>query len=161
MGKFVGKPWRDEDGKEYAFCIAWGTVTRDPKTTCFSKPKVEIGIKWKRGEFLNVEAWGESPAYPLLCSLEKGENVLVMGLFKKFTYTTRDGVKKEGTSVNCEICLPMSILQYVLTLYSSPSLQMLVQADQDKPDPMESADDLPADYDPFAQQEDEYDEPSI
>lgn len=140
MGKFMGKAWRDDNGKEFAFCLAWGTVSRDPKTTCYSKPKVEFGLKWQRGQFLNVEAWGDSPSFQVCSSIEKGEMVVVMGIFKRFSYTTKDGEQKEGSAVTCDICVPMSLLTYILSLYSSSSLRMLIDSDQ-KADPMESAGD--------------------
>lgn len=140
MGKFHGKPWRDKDGKEYAFCIAWGKLTRDPKITSYQKPKVEFGIAYHRKKFINCEAWGGSPSFAVMSSLEKGDEVLVLGVYRSQQYPTKNGEVKDGYSIICDICLPMALLDFVLSIMGSDSLRMLVESDQ-KADPMESAED--------------------
>lgn len=147
MGKFQGKPWRDEDGKEYAFCLAWGRLTRDPTVTCHQKEKVEFGIAYHRKQFINCEAWGGSPSFAVMSSLEKGDEVLVMGVYRSQNYRTRDGTEKVATSIICDICIPMALLDFLLTLMGSSSLKMLVQSDE-KPDPMESGEPEEFDYEP-------------
>ena len=149
MGKFQGRPWRDENGKEYAFCIAWGRLTRDPKVTCFQKEKVEFGIAYHRKQFINCEAWGGSPSFAVMSSLEKGDEVLVLGVYHERPYTTKDGTEKVDSAIICDICLPMALLDYVLKLMGSSSLKMLVDADANAPaDPMESAEPEEFDYEP-------------
>lgn len=151
MGKFVAKAWRDDSGKEYAFCMCWGTLVRDAELRHNKKSKAQATVKWARGQFLNIEAWGDDPSYAVLASLEKGEEVIVFGTHYRFDYQTRDGERKEGYALKAEIVLPMTLIQYLVRLFGSKGIQAIVQADEGA-DPMESA---PAEeenaYDPFAQ----------
>lgn len=149
MGKFAGKSWRDDDGKEYSFCIVWGNVVRDAEMRHHKKPKAQVTVKWARGQFLNVEAWGDDPSFPVIASLEKGEEILVFGTHYRYEYESK-GERKQGFALKAEIVLPMALIQYLLRLYGSKSLQSLVAADEGA-DPMESAPASDEEYDPFAQ----------
>lgn len=158
MGRFIGKPWQDENGKSYCFMIAWGNVTRDAKVYTRKKSKAEVGIAYARKQFLNVEAWQDSPCFNLIASMERGDQLLVFGTYMSEDYTTRDGEHKTISYLKCEIAVPMSVLGYVLQLCGSSSIKMLLEADANAPaDPMEGADD----YDPFAQEDDDGYEPNI
>lgn len=166
MGRFIGKPWTDEHGQQYAFCIVWGTLTRDAKVTTYKKTKAEVGIRYQRKQYMNVEVWSDQPCFPLLSGLETGDMVLVMGTYQKDTYTTRDGETKEKTYVKAEIVLPVSLLQFCMSMFAAPDIQKLLKAaTTDAPaDVMESAqdyDNVPNGYDPFAKEEDSEYEPDF
>ena len=95
---------RDEDGSRYMMCA--GTVTREVKTGTTAKgtPKAEFGMKYAKGE-----------------CLEKGDAVLVCGVWKTRRYTTRDGEQKEWSELHAEFVAPQTVMAAVLGLLAAES----------------------------------------
>ena len=77
---------REEDGSRYMMCA--GTVTREVKTGATAKgtPKAEFGMKYAKGEFMNVSAVGDDVVTRMASCLEKGDAVLVCGVWKTVLY---------------------------------------------------------------------------
>ena len=69
--------------------ICAGTVTREVKTGATAKgtPKAEFGMKYAKGEFMNVSAVGDDDVTRMAACLEKGDAVLVCGVWKTRCYT--------------------------------------------------------------------------
>lgn len=63
-----------------------GSVAQDPKV--YDKMAV-FSVRYKKGCFLNVKVWNDSPCGQLARCLEKGDHVAVDGIFE--TYTGKDG----------------------------------------------------------------------
>lgn len=151
MGRFIGKPWHDENGKEYAFVLAWGKVTRNAKIINYKKAKVDVGIAYKRKEFLNIEAWSDSLCFEFLAGLEAGDWLLILGTLTTDTYTNRDGEHKQRTVCKAEFAVCASLLQFIMKLFSSKTIQMILREEENAPpDPMESAEEYDDNFDPFA-----------
>lgn len=62
---------RDEDGSRYMMCA--GTVTREVKIGATAKgtPKAEFGMKYAKGEFMNVSAVGDDDVTRMASCLER------------------------------------------------------------------------------------------
>ena len=107
---------RDEDGSRYMMCA--GTVTREVKTGTTAKgtPKAEFGMKYAKGEFMNVSAVGDDDVTRMAACLEKGDTVLVCGVWKTRRYTTREGEQKEWSELHAEFIAPQGVMAAVLGL---------------------------------------------
>lgn len=112
---------RDEDGSRYMMCA--GTVTREVKTGATAKgtPKAEFGMKYAKGEFMNVSAVGDDDVTRMAACLEKGDAVLVCGVWKTRRYTTRDGEQKEWSELHAEFVAPQTVMAAVLGLLAAES----------------------------------------
>jgi single-stranded DNA-binding protein len=112
---------REEDGSRYMMCA--GTVTREVKTGTTAKgtPKAEFGMKYAKGEFMNVSAVGDDDVTRMAACLEKGDAVLVCGVWKTRSYTTRDGEQKEWSELHAEFVAPQAVMGAVLELLSAGS----------------------------------------
>ena len=112
---------REEDGSRYMMCA--GTVTREVKTGTTAKgtPKAEFGMKYAKGEFMNVSAVGDDDVTRMAACLEKGDAVLVCGVWKTRSYTTRDGEQKEWSELHAEFVAPQTVMAAVLDLLSAGS----------------------------------------
>ena len=112
---------RDEDGSRYMICA--GTVTREVKTGTTAKgtPKAEFGMKYAKGEFMNVSAVGDDDVTRMAACLEKGDAVLVCGVWKTRRYTTRDGEQKEWSELHAEFVAPQTVMAAVLELLAAES----------------------------------------
>lgn len=112
---------REEDGSRYMMCA--GTVTREVKTGTTAKgtPKAEFGMKYAKGEFMNVSAVGDDDVTRMAACLDKGDAVLVCGVWKTRCYTTRDGEQKEWSELHAEFVAPQAVMGAVLELLSAGS----------------------------------------
>ena len=112
---------REEDGSRYMMCA--GTVTREVKTGTTAKgtPKAEFGMKYAKGEFMNVSAVGDDDVTRMAACLEKGDAVLVCGVWKTRSYTTRDGEQKEWSELHAEFVAPQTVMTAVLGLLAAES----------------------------------------
>lgn len=112
---------RDEDGSRYMICA--GTVTREVKTGTTGKgtPKAEFGMKYAKGEFMNVSAVGDDDVTRMAAVLEKGDAVLVCGVWKTRRYTTREGEQKEWSELHAEFVAPQTVMAAVLELLAAGS----------------------------------------
>ncbi len=112
---------REEDGSRYMMCA--GTVTREVKTGTTAKgtPKAEFGMKYAKGEFMNVSAVGDDDVTRMASCLEKGDAVLVCGVWKTRRYTTRDGEQKEWSELHAEFVAPQAVMAAVLELLAAGS----------------------------------------
>jgi single-stranded DNA-binding protein len=112
---------REEDGSRYMMCA--GTVTREVKTGTTAKgtPKAEFGMKYAKGEFMNVSAVGDDDVTRMASCLEKGDAVLVCGVWKTRRYTTRDGEQKEWSELHAEFVAPQAVMAAVLGLLAAGS----------------------------------------
>lgn len=112
---------REEDGSRYMMCA--GTVTREVKTGTTAKgtPKAEFGMKYAKGEFMNVSAVGDDDVTRMAACLEKGDAVLVCGVWKTRSYTTRDGEQKEWSELHAEFVAPQTVMAAVLGLLAAES----------------------------------------
>jgi single-stranded DNA-binding protein len=112
---------REEDGSRYMMCA--GTVTREVKTGTTAKgtPKAEFGMKYAKGEFMNVSAVGDDDVTRMAACLEKGDAVLVCGVWKTRRYTTRDGEQKEWSELHAEFVAPQTVMAAVLGLLAAKS----------------------------------------
>lgn len=112
---------REEDGSRYMMCA--GTVTREVKTGTTAKgtPKAEFGMKYAKGEFMNVSAVGDDDVTRMAACLEKGDAVLVCGVWKTRSYTTRDGEQKEWSELHAEFVAPQAVMAAVLGLLAAES----------------------------------------
>ena len=123
---------REEDGSRYMMCA--GTVTREVKTGTTAKgtPKAEFGMKYAKGEFMNVSAVGDDDVTRMAACLDKGDAVLVCGVWKTRSYTTRDGEQKEWSELHAEFVAPQAVMGAVLELLSAGSGKTPV-SEQTKP----------------------------
>ena len=112
---------REEDGSRYMMCA--GTVTREVKTGTTAKgtPKAEFGMKYAKGEFMNVSAVGDDDVTRMAACLEKGDAVLVCGVWKTRRYTTREGEQKEWSELHAEFVAPQTVMAAVLGLLATES----------------------------------------
>lgn len=105
-----------EDGSRYMICA--GSVSREVKTDTTAKgtPKAEFGMKYARGEFMNVTSVGDSDVTRMAACLEKGDAVLVAGVWKTRKYTTREGEEKTWSELHAEFVAPQGVMAAVLGL---------------------------------------------
>lgn len=85
--------------------LLWGTASRDAKlefTQAKGLPKVTFGIKYERGNFMNVLVLGDTQATRLAACVEKGDTVFCTGIWSKKEYTTKKGEKKEWSELKVE-----------------------------------------------------------
>lgn len=133
-GCFRGKPWRDDNGIENCWVILWGTLTRDAKVTHVNKTKVEFGVKYHAKTYMNCIAWGDEDVSTVMAALETKETVLCAGVWSKRPYTTKDGLQKEWTQLNCDIVIPLSLVKFALKLFQSKGIQKLLASEDAIPD---------------------------
>ena len=107
---------REEDGSRYMICA--GSVTREVKTGTTAKgtPKAEFGMRYDKGQFMNVTTVGDDDVTRMAACLEKGDAVLVAGVWKTRHYTTRDGEQKEWSELHAEFIAPQGVMAAVLGL---------------------------------------------
>lgn len=108
-----------EDGSRYMICA--GSVSREVRTGTTAKgtPKAEFGMKYARGEFMNVTAVGDDDVTRMAACLEKGDAVLVAGVWKTRHYTTRDGEQKEWSELHAEFVAPQGVMTAALGLLAA------------------------------------------
>ena len=114
MGIWVGK--EREDGSR--FMQVWGKVSREPHigTTRKGEPKIQFGVSYARGEFMNVMAAGEGDTSVIAAALEKGDIVDVKGVWSARKYTNRDGEEKTWSELRADVICPQSLLTAALEL---------------------------------------------
>ena len=110
---------REEDGSRYMICA--GSVTREVKTgnTAKGTPKAEFGMRYDKGQFMNVTTVGADDVTRMAACLEKGDAVLVAGVWKTRHYTTRDGEQKEWSELHAEFIAPQGVMVAVLGLLAA------------------------------------------
>lgn len=112
---------REEDGSRYMICA--GSVTREVKTGTTAKgtPKAEFGMRYDKGQFMNVTTVGDDDVTRMAACLEKGDAVLVAGVWKTRRYTTRDGEQKEWSELHAEFVAPQTVMAAVLGMLAAES----------------------------------------
>lgn len=110
---------RKEDGRRYMICA--GSVTREVKTGTTAKgtPKAEFGMRYDKGQFMNVTTVGADDVTRMAACLEKGDAVLVAGVWKTRHYTTQDGEQKEWSELHAEFIAPQGVMVAVLGLLAA------------------------------------------
>ena len=78
-------------------------------------------MKYAKGEFMNVSAVGDDDVTRMASCLEKGDAVLVCGVWKTRSYTTRDGEQKEWSELHAEFVAPQAVMAAVLELLAAES----------------------------------------
>lgn len=141
MGMFRGAKWATDDGKEYSYMIAWGSLVKDTDVQMYNKKKTSFTIKTHRGVFQNCVIWGESVAANIAAALEKGDEVLVLGVWGESEFTNKKGETKKYNDLRVDIILPMSLLQFLTQLYGSKGVAEAIQNAQPEADALESAED--------------------
>lgn len=96
MGIMVGKAASDGSRPMHL----WGKLSREVKVgeTSKGEPKVQFGVCYSRGEFMNILAVGNDETTRVACALEKGDVVSIDGVWSQRKYRTRDGEEKSGLS---------------------------------------------------------------
>jgi len=95
------------DGSRYM--IVYGTVTRGARNTVTSQkaiPKSEFGLSYDRKQFMNVLSLGDSPVTQIASMMEKGDVVMVAGLWTEKEYTSKSGEQKKYSELRAEIVIP-------------------------------------------------------
>lgn len=110
---------RKEDGSRYMICA--GSVTREVKTGTTAKgtPKAEFGMRYDKDQFMNVSAVGDDDVTRMAACLEKGDAVLVAGVWKTRHYTTQDGEQKEWSELHAEFIAPQGVMAAVIGLLAA------------------------------------------
>lgn len=92
MGIMVGKA--AEDGSRPMHL--WGKLSREPKVgeTAKGELKVQFGVRYSRGEFMNILTVGNDETTRIACALEKGDVVSIDGVWSQRKYRTQEGEEK-------------------------------------------------------------------
>lgn len=150
-GLFLGRQFNSEnedDKKTYQFAICWGTLIADPKVEMFSSQKTSFCLKYYGKNYQNVVLWGETQASHIANSLEKGDNVLVLGtMTRNVTVIKRGehkGEEREYRDINAQIIVPMTCIEFIIQLFGSSTIQNIIANDEAniEADVIESADDF-------------------
>lgn len=155
-----------EDGKTdrtYRFAICAGSLISDAKVEMFNKKKTSFVIKYHGRNYMTCVLWGDSQSANIAASLEKGDMVLAIGTVTTSKYTVRKGEhkgqEKEWHDLNCQILIPMSVIEFALQLYSLQGVQkLLANAEASiEADVFESANDFDDEIEEAKETETEYD----
>ena len=118
MGIMVGKA--AEDGSRPMHL--WGELSREPKVgeTKKGEPKVQFGVCYSRGEFMNILAVGNDETTRVACALEKGDVVSIDGVWSQRKYRTQEGEEKVWSELRADTIFSQSLLAAVLNILSAP-----------------------------------------
>lgn len=159
MGIMVGKA--AEDGSRPMHL--WGKLSREVKVgeTAKGEPKVQFGVCYSRGEFMNILAVGNDETTRVACALEKGDVVSIDGVWSQRKYRTRDGEEKVWSELRADTIFSQSLLAAVLDILSAPRRAAASEAHEGEPyaeehaKPAEDGGTLP--WEQQEQEEPEYD----
>ena len=100
----------------------WGKLSREVKVgeTAKGEPKVQFGVCYSRGEFMNILAVGNDETTRVACALEKGDVVSIDGVWSQRKYRTRDGEEKIWSELRADTISSQSLLAAVLDILSAP-----------------------------------------
>lgn len=117
MGIMVGKA--AEDGSRPMHL--WGKLSREPKVgeTAKGEPKVQFGVCYSRGEFMNILAVGNDETTRIACALEKGDVVSIDGVWSQRKYRTREGEEKVWSELRADTIFSQSLLASVLGILAA------------------------------------------
>ena len=117
MGIMVGKA--AEDGSRPMHL--WGKLSREPKVgeTAKGEPKVQFGVCYLRGEFMNILAVGNDETTRIACALEKGDVVSIDGVWSQRKYRTREGEEKVWSELRADTIFSQSLLASVLGILAA------------------------------------------
>lgn len=118
MGIMVGKATSDGSRPMHI----WGKLSREVKVgeTSKGEPKVQFGVCYSRGEFMNILAVGNDETTRVACALEKGDVVSIDGVWSQRKYRTRDGEEKIWSELRADTISSQSLLAAVLDILSAP-----------------------------------------
>lgn len=118
MGIMVGKAASDGSRPMHL----WGKLSREVKIgeTAKGEPKVQFGVCYSRGEFMNILAVGNDETTRVACALEKGDVVSIDGVWSQRKYRTRDGEEKIWSELRADTISSQSLLAAVLDILSAP-----------------------------------------
>lgn len=118
MGIMVGKA--AEDGSRPMHL--WGKLSREPKVekTAKGELKVQFGVRYKRGNFMNVLVVGNDEMTRVACALEKGDVVSIDGVWSQRKYRTQEGEEKVWSELRADTIFSQSLLAAVLDILSAP-----------------------------------------
>lgn len=118
MGIMVGKAASDGSRPMHL----WGKLLREVKVgeTSKGEPKVQFGVCYSRGEFMNILAVGNDETTRVACALEKGDVVSIDGVWSQRKYRTRDGEEKIWSELRADTISSQSLLAAVLDMLSAP-----------------------------------------
>lgn len=118
MGIMVGKAASDGSRPMHL----WGKLSREVKVgeTAKGEPKVQFGVCYSRGEFMNILAVGNDETTRVACALEKGDVVSINGVWSQRKYRTRDGEEKIWSELRADTISSQSLLAAVLDILSAP-----------------------------------------
>lgn len=118
MGIMVGKAASDGSRPMHL----WGKLSREVKVgeTAKGEPKVQFGVCYSRGEFMNILAVGNDETTRVACALEKGDVVSIDGVWSQRKYRTRDGEEKIWSELRADTISSQSLLAAVLDILSAP-----------------------------------------
>lgn len=118
MGIMVGKAASDGSRPMHL----WGKLSREVKVgeTAKGEPKVQFGVCYSRGEFMNILAVGNDETTRVACALEKGDVVSIDGVWSQRKYRTRDGEEKIWSELRADTISSQSLLAAVLDMLSVP-----------------------------------------
>ena len=119
MGIMVGKAASDGSRPMHL----WGKLSREVKVgeTAKGEPKVQFGVCYSRGEFMNILAVGNDETTRVACALEKGDVVSIDGVWSQRKYRTRDGEEKIWSELRADTISSQSLLAAVLGLLAAES----------------------------------------
>lgn len=119
MGIMVGKAASDGSRPMHL----WGKLSREVKVgeTSKGEPKVQFGVCYSRGEFMNILAVGNDETTRVACALEKGDVVSIDGVWSQRKYRTRDGEEKIWSELRADTISSQSLLAAVLGLLAEES----------------------------------------
>lgn len=118
MGIMVGKAASDGSRPMHL----WGKLSREVKVgeTAKGEPKVQFGVCYSRGEFMNILAVGNDETTRVACALEKGDVVSIDGVWSQRKYRTRDGEEKIWSELRADTISSQSLQAAVLDILSAP-----------------------------------------
>lgn len=153
-GLFRGHKFRaenDSDTAIYSFAVVWGQLIADPEVKMYNKKKTTFTVKYHNKNYLNIVMWGDSPAANIASTLEKGDMIVCFGTITEKEYLVQKGEhrgeKKIWTDLNAQIVIPMSALEFTLSMFGNDGIAKLMQESEAaiKSDVMESS----GDYDDY------------
>lgn len=150
IGGFFRTPIRldEESVAQYWSCLAWGEVTRNSVEKCMGRrPFCDFALRLKRGVFINVKVYKDSPIYELAKAVEEGDILLAVGTYSERPYIVRRdtkytaaGTEKVYREFAATVLLPLSML--------SDLFNNLYGVRDAAPDPMLSAEPVKKDRRP-------------
>ena len=142
VGGYIRGPWwkyqnDDETKTRRCFVIAWGNIVNEPKENFRDMRSVQFAIKTGRGagreeKHLLCVCFGETHASVVMRAMERGDIVLVCGTWvERLMSRTKKGIKP---TYECRVnfIIPQGLLNFLLDLYSTPSITSAVEQRQNE-----------------------------